>query len=248
MKKRPAGFIKCDECGATITCERKTKHYKNGTTQEFSWYRCKKNKDHPCSQLYMPSDELEKQVGTYINDLELDPRFIDWIKDVLKRRNEEEFEFDRKQRELLTKKLQELSSRKEIIFGMKIDGLYQEEEYKQKVAEVLREEADIKEKLKSNRISYWEGVIDQTLNFASTVFESFNKNDPYVKRIVLQILGSDLKIRDKKLYLEAKSVFMFLRSKQNELFKEYAIVGLRNRAIEQSNIDNPMLQIPIGAG
>ena len=196
----------------------------------------------------MPSDELEKQVGTYIDNLELDPRFIGWIKAVLRRRNQEEFEFDRKQRELLTKKLQELSGRKEMIFGMKIDGLYQESEYKQKVAEILREEVDIKEKLNSNRISYWEGVIDQTLNFAETVFELFNSKDPYVKRLVLQILGSDLKIRDKNLYLEAKSVFIFLRNKQNKLFEENGIVGLKERALQQANMDKSMLQIPIGAG
>lgn len=243
-----SGFIKCSECNATITCERKTKHYKNGTTQEFSWYRCKKNKEHPCSQLYMPSGELEKQVGTYIDNLELDLRFISWIKTVLRRRNQEEFEFDRKQRELLTKKLQELSTRKEMIFGMKIDGLYSELEYKQKVTEVLREEVDIKEKLNSNRISYWEGVIDQTLIFAETVFELFNSKDPYVKRLVLQILGSDLKIRDKNLYLEAKSVFIFLRNKQNQLYEENGIVGLKERALQQANMDNSMLQIPIGAG
>jgi len=105
-----------------------------------------------------------------------------------------------------------------------------------------------KEKLNSNRISYWEGVIDQTLQFAETVFELFNSKDPYVKRLVLQILGSDLKIRNKNLYLEAKSVFIFLRNKQNRLFEENGIVGLKERSLQQANIDNSMLQIPIGAG
>ena len=32
------------------------------------------------------------------NQYVLWPRFIDWVKDVLKRRNKEEFDFDRKQR------------------------------------------------------------------------------------------------------------------------------------------------------
>ena len=173
---------------------------------------------------------------------------MNWIKDVLRRRNQEEFDFDRKQRELLTKKLQELSGRKEIIFGMKIDGLYSELEYKQKVSEVLREEVEIKEQLNSNRISYWEQVIDDTLNFSTKVFELFNSDDPYVKRLVLQILGSDLTIKDKNLYLEAKSVFIFLRNKQNQLFEDNGIVGLRERALQQSNQNNSALSIPMGAG
>lgn len=93
------------------------------------------------------ADDMENQAKIYIDNLGLDPRFIDWVKGVLRRRKKEEFEFDRKQREQLTKKLQELSKRKEVVYGMKIDGLYSEPEYKQKIAEVLKEEADIKNNL-----------------------------------------------------------------------------------------------------
>lgn len=63
---------------------------------------------------------------------------------------------------------------------MKIDGLYSETEYKQKVAEVLKEEAGIKEQLNYDRLSYWAQVIDDTLNFATQVMELFNSKDPYV--------------------------------------------------------------------
>src|SRR3989344_1094806 len=45
-----SGFILCGECGATITADRKVKNYKNGKSQEFRWYRCKKNAGKPCSQ------------------------------------------------------------------------------------------------------------------------------------------------------------------------------------------------------
>lgn len=242
-----ARIVKCGSCGATITGDRKMKHYKNGTSHEFCYYRCKKNKGIQCAELYLPADQLEDQVRTYINNLELDPRFIDWIKAVLRRRNKEEFEFDRKQREQLTKKLQELSKRKETIYGMKIDGLYQEAEYKLKVAEVLKEEEGVKEQLNSDRISYWGQVIDDTLNFATGILELFNRNDPYVKSLVLQILGSDLKLRDKKLYLEAKSAFIFLRDKQNQLFEDNGLVGLKIMALQQANQGKTTLPVSLGA-
>ncbi len=238
---------KCGECGATITGDRKVKQYKNGTSQEFCYYRCKKNKGIKCAQLYLPAGELENQVREYIDNLELDPRFIDWIKAVLRRRNKEEFEFDRKQREMLTKKLQELSKRKEVVYGMKIDGLYSEAEYKQKVAEVLKEEADIKEQLNSDRLSYWAQVIDDTLSFATQVMELFNSKDPYVKRLVLQILGSDLKLKDKKLYIEAKTAFLFLRNKQNQLFEDNGLVGLKEGVLLQANQAKTTLPVSLGA-
>lgn len=243
-----SGFIKCGECGATITCDRRIKHYKNGTSQEFAWYRCKKNRGSQCTQKYLQADKLEGQARTFINNLELDPRFIDWIKAVLRRRNKEEFDFDRKQRELLTKRLQSLSERKETVYGMKIDGLYSPEEYKQKVSEILKEEVNIKDQLNSDRISYWGQVIDDILNFATQILELFNSGDSYTKRMVLQILGSDLKLKDKKLYIEAKSAFIFLRNQQNELFESNGLVGLKDRLLQQSKHDIYTPQVYSGAG
>jgi len=240
-----SGFIKCGACGATITADRKTRRYKNGTTQEFCWYRCKKNKG-VCKEAYLKADKLEEQVKNYISNLELEPRFIDWVKEVLRRRNHDEFESDRKQREFLTKNLQQLSKRKEVIYGMKIDGLYSQAEYKEKVGAVLKEEENIKRQLNSDRLSYWSQVIDETLNFATQIRDLFNGDDPYVKRLVLQALGSDLKIMDRKLYLEAKSVFIFLRNKQNQLYEESGSVGLKDDMIQQPK--RPILTLPISLG
>ena len=245
-----AGFIKCGECGATITSDRKVKKYVNGTSQEFRWYRCKKNKTTMCTQrAYLTSENLDEQVRVYINNLELDPGFIDWVKAVLRRRNKEEFMFDRKQREQATKHLQELSKAKETVYGMKIDGLYATEaDYKKRIGEILKEEVDVKERMNSDRLSYWEKVIDDTLNFATRILELFNSKDPNIKRMVLQILGSDLKLKDKKLYLEAKSVFVFLRNRQNQLFEENGLVGLREMPLEQANQAKTAPPLSLGAG
>ena len=245
-----SGVIKCGECGSTISADRKVKRYKNGESQEFRWYRCKKNSGNNCTQrAYLATDDLEAQVMVYIRNLELDPKFIDWVKAVLRRRNKEEFNFDKKQKQLLSKRLLELSEKKERAYGMKIDGLFAtDEEYKKKVGSIVKEEAEVREQLKSERISYWGKVIDDTLNFASRVLELFNSDDPYVKKMVLQILGSDLKLKDKKLYLEAKSVFIFLRNKQDELFEKNGLVGLKEIPLEQAKQSKTTLPIPYGAG
>ncbi len=239
-----SGFIKCAECNSVITSDRRTKHYKNGTIQEFTWYRCKKNKGFCSQKAYLPAEELENQVRDYISALELKPQFIDWIRKVLKRRNKEEFTFDTKQKELLSKRLIHLNEKKERIFAMKIDGLYSEEEYIHRKSELLHEEREIKEQLNSDRISNWEQVLEETLNFSGQVMHLFNNGDDYTKRMTLQILGSDLKLRDKKLHLEAKSIFVFLRNKQDELFGEHGLVGLNNEA----NNDLTASKIPFGAG
>lgn len=233
-------IIKCAECGGTVTGDRKLKKYKNGTSQEFCYYRCKKNRGVKCMQLYLPADQLEDQVRGYINNLELDPRFIDWVREVLKRRNEEEFAFDRKQKELATKRLLELNQKKERVYGMKIDGLYSEEEYKQRVSEILKEEIKVKEEMNSDRLTYWGQVIDDTLSFAEKIQNLFNSKDPFVKRSVLQILGSDLKLEDRKLDLKAKTAFIFLKNKQKEYFEENGLVGPQIQAQVEAGSNLPV--------
>ncbi len=243
-----SGFIKCGECGATISSETKVKHYKNGTSQEFRYYRCKKNKGVCTQKSYIQAERLEEQVRTYINNLELDPEFIAWVRVILRRRNKDEFEFDRKQKEILAKRLQDISQQKEKVYDMKLAGLYSEEEFKEKVKEVLKDEIDVKEILNSDRISYWGRVIDDTLEFATKVLRLFNlKDNPYIKRSVLQILGADLKLRDKKLYLEAKSAFIFLKDKQREFYQENGSVGPKIRLPEQTNLYNSANAFSSGA-
>lgn len=78
--------------------------------------------------------------------------------------------------------------------------------------------------------------------------ELFNRGDDYTKRMVLQILGSDLRLKDKNLYLEAKSVFIFLRNKQNQLLEENGLVGPKEMPLQQANRNTSTPQIYSGAG
>jgi site-specific DNA recombinase len=232
LKLPLAGFIKCGECGATITCERKVKKYKNGTSTLYEFYRCTK-KLGPCSQPYVRAEELNGQAQDFIASLSLDEKFTKWVRGVLKRRNREEFDAEKKHREQITKQLNELDRRKENLFDMKIDGLYSPEDYKLQVNRIVLEEADLKSSLSSKRIDYWEKVIDQTLTFANKVKEYFNSGDSYTKKMVLKILGSDLILRDKKLQIEAKSAFIFLADAQKELRAKKVRLELKNRLSEQ---------------
>lgn len=44
----------------------------------------------------------------------------------------------------------------------------------------------------------------------------FNQGGSYTKRTILEILGSELTLKNQTLYLEAKSQFLFLRSQQDK--------------------------------
>ncbi|KKS32576.1 MAG: Recombinase, partial [Candidatus Amesbacteria bacterium GW2011_GWA2_42_12] len=65
------GLVKCGECGASITAERKFKFYKRTRGQvEYIYYRCTK-KIKPCSQKYIQEYVLEQQLRKIISDASL---------------------------------------------------------------------------------------------------------------------------------------------------------------------------------
>jgi len=71
--------------------------------------------------------------------------------------------------------------------------------------------------------------------------------DGYTKSLVLQILGTGLVLKDKKVYIKAKSVFSFLRNTQNRLLEETGLVGLEEMPIVSGNSEPLPLETPLGA-
>ena len=230
------GFIKCPECQATVTGETHTKYYKNGKSQTFIYYRCSK-KLGSCSQKYLSAKKFEEQVLNYINSLELDTKYIEWVRAVLKRVNSEQFEFDRKQKEVQTKKLMELSKRKEKLFDMRADGIYSEDEYQAEKKKTLEQEAEIKSYIVEDTTGYWEKVRDNALNFAERVAELFNQDDPEIKKLVVQILGSNLSLFDQKLVIEPKSAFIFLKDLEKDISQELSKLEPTISLPQEPNLD-----------
>lgn len=213
------GMLKCGECGATITMSKHIKHYKNGTSQIFWYYNCTK-KLGSCKQPHLNASLFEPQLESYIRNLKLNPNYADWIKKVLKRRNADEFTFEKKQQELRTKKLSTMTDRKKQLYDMKIDGLFSEEEYQKEKKSLLLEEKELRESFTKPTTRYWESVIDNTVNFATAVTRLFDEGDVFTRQMVLKILGSNFTLKDKKLRIQAKNAFIFLKDIEKQIYKE----------------------------
>jgi len=205
-------LLKCGECGSSITCEQHSKRYKNGTFQTFVYARCIK-KSGNCSQPYLNAEKLEKQVVEYVAGLEISQGLVDWIRDNLKRSNEKEFEFERVQKGKLTRRLDAILTEKKNVYGMKIEGLISEEEYQNEKKRLINEETQIKGGIVSDGIGVWAKTMEEALAFASKLTLLFEtaKEDPIARRMILKILGSNLELKDKKVRITAKKLFVFFK-------------------------------------
>ena len=96
---------------------------------------------------------------------------------------------------------------------MKIEGLISEEEYQDEKKKLLEEDNQIKENIVSDGVGEWTRVMEETLSFASKLTKLFEdaKEDPVARRMILKILGSNLELKDKKVRITAKKVFVFFK-------------------------------------
>ena len=233
-------LLKCGECGSSITCEQHSKRYKNGTFQTFVYARCTK-KSGNCSQPYLNAEKLEKQVVEYVAGLEISQGLVDWIRENLKRRNEKEFEFERVQKGKLTRRLDAILTEKKNVYGMKIEGLISEEEYQNEKKRLINEETQIKGGIVSDGIGVWTKTMEEALVFASKLTLLFEtaKEDPIARRMILKILGSNLELKDKKVRITAKKLFVFFKQVEKSQNGEIDWLEPKNGLITWDNQSFP---------
>lgn len=243
------GFMKCGECGTTITGDKKIKKIKEtGEQKLFAYYRCNQQTSikgkKTCHQPYLPAEKLNEQIKGYLDRLEIHPDFIQLVRDTMKRRNAKEFEVEKKNKEIQSKKLERLMDEKQRLYGMKIDGLITQEDYNTEKNRLLKEEMQIKSYINRDGTAYWESVIDETLDFAQTIRDRFESGDINQKILVLKTLSSNLILKDKQLDLSPKYAFMFLKEAENA-------ARAKNGSVEpNSNLENggKEPQVSFGAG
>ena len=114
---------------------------------------------------------------------------------------------------------------------MKIEGLYEEKEFQIKKKELLIEEQELRVSLTKPTTAYWESVIDQTIDFATSVMALFKDGDVFTRQMILKILGSNLILIDKKVVIQAKDAFIFLKGIENKTREE-------NLWLEPQNVPN----------
>lgn len=222
------GPFTCGECGCAVTAEQKLQCICTGCKHKFSckndkactkcgleiekmsnpsfidktYYRCtKKSKTHKCQQGSIEQDDLAKAINKALLEIEIDQDFYHWAKQALKEVHRDEvLEHQEASRRVFERK-DELIKRAEKLVIMRADGELTFEEFKGSKLAIEKEldEIDRDGVLVSDRVKHWVEIADGYLTFAENASNVFNTTtDLGVKREIVQTLGSNLTIMDKK--------------------------------------------------
>ncbi len=212
------GPMRCGECGAMITAEEKVKRQKNGNVHNYTYYHCTKRKDENCSQKSIEEKELEKQIAEELGKIEIPADFKEWALSRLKEQNSKEIE-DREKIYGSQRRGYDATVRKiDNLIDMRANREIDEDEFRSRKEALLSEKSKFQELLKDTdkRIENWLEVAERGFSFAekaSAVFADIeNPNTLEAKKEIFATLGSDLILKDRKLFISWDKLLFPIKS------------------------------------
>jgi DNA invertase Pin-like site-specific DNA recombinase len=206
------GLIKCGNCGGSVTAERKIKIQKNGNVHNYVYYHCtRRKKKTACFEPCVEEKELEEQMSRYLSKIHLPEELKDWAIKHLDEEAGNEAETSAKIKESIKKAL--LSNEKQLdnLTKLKIRDLLSETEYLKQREELLKEKAILEEKLaRKEESTQYPKLCRETFIFACYARFWFENGGLEDKKLILRILGSNLWLTGKKLFIQLKNQFQIV--------------------------------------
>lgn len=215
-----ASLIQCGECGMMICEEKHIKVYKSGKTQDFIYDRCtKKNKNIKCSQPYIRSSELEKQIIEFLGSLELSLKFASWAMASLNKANKSQQDVREARYKALKASYEAVLGRIDNLLDLKLSPLnngkniLSDEEFAEKKQALMEEKIRLHDELSKvdQHVEEWTELAAKTFDFTVNIQERFRNGSVDDKRTILRAIGSNLILKDKRLYIKPRTPFLLIR-------------------------------------
>lgn len=213
------GPIRCGECGAMITAEKKIKRQKNGNVHHYIYYHCTKRINPKCTQKCIEEKKLKKQIMEVLSRIEIPPEFYDWAMNELRLETKEESQDRNKilnnQQKAYNACLEEIDG----IISMRARGELDQENYTRRIAELTKEKVRLKELLTDadNRVDKQLAKAEEVFTFARDAKKQFENKDPERQKQILVELGSNLLLKDKKLSIRIPKPLLLIEKAAQEV-------------------------------
>lgn len=201
-------------------CETPIENMLRPTILRYTYYHCTKNVHPRCSQRSVEAKILESHIKERLSQIKVSERFSKWAINNLHDADVKDFESDRILRgsqemtyEQCLKKIANLSQL--MISPHNVDGsLLSQEEYAQQRAKLLGEKSHLEGALNPSRESALQRreTIEEIFDLSVYGPYWFSNGSPEEKTALLQSVGSNLTIKDKKLCISLSEPFQTIES------------------------------------
>jgi site-specific DNA recombinase len=199
------GMIRCGECGLSVTAESKRNRYGS----HYTYYHCSKRRnDYKCKQPVISAERLEEQIAAFLNAIELSDSLHRWgIAHIEKEQHRNKGIFQTV-RASLSEAIKSIESQLENLTSLRLRDLITDEEYQKTRAGLLKERQKLTQRQEDdNADKAWFEPAQLLISFNSRLVSRFVEGDFSTKRMILEIVGSNLTLTDKKISIEARKPF-----------------------------------------
>ena len=200
--------MKCSCCNSSITAETKTKHYPTSwNTAVYNYYKCTKNKaskENPCDNTSISEKELEKQILSILQSIDMHPEFMRWALQIVQRKNEDKIIFIQEKRKNLEKTLDTSEIKLSRLTDLLLENRISEDEYDMRKKNIESDIRIYKEKLSEIDESTQNTIesVSDILNFSEKVIRAFEQGNIKTRKLIFRGLWSNHQLYRNRLTIE----------------------------------------------
>jgi site-specific DNA recombinase len=199
------GFIRCDECGFMVTAEHKT----NRWGSHYTYYHCSwRRPDYDCSQGSVAAERLEAQMAEFVEETTLPKKFHGFEMERLGALAAEDQELLSKQKQALEAKAAALDRQLANLKNLRIRDILDDGEFLEERQKLTRERIRVTEEI--GKLAESRGRFEPyrlLIQFNKDAASRFRVGAPHEKRLILGILGSNPRLRDRELKIDVAKPF-----------------------------------------
>lgn len=199
------GMIRCGECGFFVTAEEKINRFGS----HYTYYHCSKRRvDYRCRQPSVRVEDLEQQILAFLEEMAPPEQFQGYALARLDRLRTAGAKDTAVQQASVEKALAAVEREHDTLTNLRIRELVTDEEYLRHRRQMDRERLRLAQNLETGtRGQEWFEPAKRIISFSSQAAECFRQADRDAKRLIVEIVGSNPTLINKKLRIEARKPF-----------------------------------------
>jgi DNA invertase Pin-like site-specific DNA recombinase len=206
------GLIRCGSCGCSITAEEHVNHYGS----HYVYYRCtKRRRAAHCAEQYLEERLMERQILGFLNSFYVDEDKLGEVMDLLDQERKNDEGGARGEKGALSNALEACGRHLDKLTKLCYRGLITEEEFTRQREELTRERKTLASRLNGLSDERWFELSRNLFLFSNRAKFWLVHGDQAEKRLILSTVGSNLRLKDKLLSIDARKPFAILREQRS---------------------------------
>jgi site-specific DNA recombinase len=227
------GFMRCGQCGLSVTAEIKTNQFGS----QYTYYHCtKRRRDVVCRQSMVSLPKLEDQFARFIDTVHLDGRVERWVLARLARAADDDGASRSTSHRTAAEALASVEKQLSNLTRLRVREQIGDEEFGRERGKLDHERLRLAQAVeRSKNTESWFSSGRTVILFRSRAVPAFRRAEVEQKRFIVENVGSHPTVKDRKLSIDARKPFTVLPERPSNKHVWSLVEDVRNYCTDPAN-------------